>query len=287
MGAILRARDKDGNVYDIPAIRGAKGDPGPQGEKGETGAGFKVLDYYESLEALEAAVPSPEPGDAYGVGAAEPYDIYIYGETAGWKNNGKLQGAKGDTGQQGPQGETGPQGPQGETGPQGPQGETGPKGETGPAGADGSPGADGVGITSVEQTVTSTEDGGDNKITVTLSNGESIVFNVKNGSKGSTGEDGPEGPQGPAGKPSAIQVILAADGWDEAELTQTVTAAGVLADETAQLILPVPAISSRAEYIDAGVLCTNQAANSLTFTCSSIPAASLTVYVTMQEVSMG
>lgn len=82
-------------------------------------------------------------------------------------------------------------------------------------------------------------------------------------------------------------MILAADGWDEAELTQTVTAAGVLADETAQLILPVPAIASRSEYVAAGVLCTNQAADRLTFTCSSIPTASLTVYVTMQEVSMG
>ena len=36
---------------------------------------------------------------AYGVGTAEPYDIYIYDSVSkSWKNNGPLQGAKGDTG---------------------------------------------------------------------------------------------------------------------------------------------------------------------------------------------
>ena len=76
----------------LAALKGAKGD------KGDTGAGFKVLDYYDTVEALEAAVPNPNIGDAYGVGTAEPYDIYIYGETSGWVNNGALQGAKGDKG---------------------------------------------------------------------------------------------------------------------------------------------------------------------------------------------
>ena len=86
---------------------------GPQGPQGETGSGFKVLDYYATLDALEAAVPSPEPGDAYGVGTGEPYDIYIYGKSSGWVNNGPLQGAKGDTG---PQGAPGVQGPAGAAG---------------------------------------------------------------------------------------------------------------------------------------------------------------------------
>ena len=70
---------------------------GPQGPQGETGSGFKVLDYYATLDALEAAVPSPEPGDAYGVGTGEPYDIYIYGKSSGWVNNGPLQGPAGYT----------------------------------------------------------------------------------------------------------------------------------------------------------------------------------------------
>ena len=98
MGAILRARDKDGNVYDIPAIRGAQGPEGPQGPKGDTGSGFKVLDYYDTLEALEAAVTAPIAGDAYGVGTAAPYDIYIYGKTSGWRNNGPIRGEQGPAG---------------------------------------------------------------------------------------------------------------------------------------------------------------------------------------------
>ena len=63
--------------------QGEKGDTGPRGEKGEkgdkgdTGAGFKVLDYYATLDALKEDIQAPNVGDAYGIGTAEPYDIYI------------------------------------------------------------------------------------------------------------------------------------------------------------------------------------------------------------------
>ena len=50
-----------------------------------------------------------------------------------------------------------------------------------------------VGIQSVEQTATSTEDGGANIITVTKTDGTSSTFTVKNGSKGSTGATGADG----------------------------------------------------------------------------------------------
>ena len=116
-----------------PATVNIRGPQGAQGAKGDTGEGFAVLGYYASLSALQAGVSNPSAGDAYGVGAGEPYDIYIWdGINSVWVNNGPLQGAKGDTGPQGPQGETGPQGSQGEAGPQGPQGETGPAGPAGP-----------------------------------------------------------------------------------------------------------------------------------------------------------
>ena len=78
---------------------------GPKGDKGDTGKDFTVLDYYDSLEALNNAVTSPEVGDAYGIGSGIPYDIYIYSPTKGWVNNGAIQGAKGDQGIQGIQGE--------------------------------------------------------------------------------------------------------------------------------------------------------------------------------------
>lgn len=69
-------------------------------------------------------------------------------------------------------------------------------GSDGAAGKDGSSGADGVGVASVEQTTTSTDDGGENIITVTLTNGTKYTFTVKNGSKGSTGAAGNDGTNG-------------------------------------------------------------------------------------------
>ena len=51
---------------------------------------------------------TPEDGAAYGVGAAAPYDIYVWDAVGKqWVNNGAIQGPKGDTGDPGPQGEPG------------------------------------------------------------------------------------------------------------------------------------------------------------------------------------
>lgn len=82
--------------------------------------------------------------------------------------------------------------------------------------------------------------------------------------------------------PKSIQITLSASGWSSN--TQTVTVTGVLADETKQLIQPMPAIASQSAYYEAGILCTGQAANQLTFTCQTVPMSDLTVYVVMQEV---
>ena len=77
--------------------RGPKGETGAQGPKGDTGAGFLVKGYYATASVLEASVQNPMAGDAYGVGASEPYDIYIFdGVTESWINNGPLQGARGE-----------------------------------------------------------------------------------------------------------------------------------------------------------------------------------------------
>lgn len=69
-----------------------------------------------------------------------------------------------------------------------------------PVGKDGQQGTDGVGIRSVVQTATSTEDNGRNEITVTLTNDATSKFYVENGSKGSTGAQGPAGQDGQDGK---------------------------------------------------------------------------------------
>ena len=89
-------------------------------------------------------------------------------------------GPQGPQGEKGEKGDTGAAGAQGETGPQGPQGEKGEMGDTG---------AQGVGIASVEQTTESTEDGGENVITVTLTDGTESTFTVRNGSGGSAEAD--------------------------------------------------------------------------------------------------
>ena len=86
-------------------------------------------------------------------------------------------------------------------------------------------------------------------------------------------------------KPKQISVTLPASGWNSSSKTQAVTVSGVLADETAQLITLTPALASQTAYYDAGILCTRQAADSLTFTCKTVPTADLAVYVVIQEVT--
>ena len=84
-------------------------------------------------------------------------------------------------------------------------------------------------------------------------------------------------------KPKSVSVTLPASAWSSN--AQAVTVNGVLADETKQLIQPMPAMASQTAYYEAGILCTGQAANQLTFTCKTVPTADLTVYVVIQEVS--
>lgn len=88
-------------------------------------------------------------------------------------------------------------------------------------------------------------------------------------------------------KPKCVTVTLSSSGWDSTAKTQTVTVTGVNASETAQMITPTPALASQTAYYEAGILCTGQAADSLTFTCKTVPTADLTVYVVIQEVAQG
>lgn len=84
-------------------------------------------------------------------------------------------------------------------------------------------------------------------------------------------------------KPIYRTVTLTASGWSSN--TQTVTVSGVLADETAQLIQPMPAVASQNAYISAGVICSGQGANHLAFTCSTTPTEDISLYVVLTEVS--
>ena len=153
--------------------KGETGATGPQGPKGETGNGFKIMGYYTSVSALQSAVPSPAVGDAYGVGEAEPYDIYIWGG-ASWVDNGPIQG---------------PAGPQGEPGE---KGEKGDKGDTGPAGAAGSSGVTFTPSVDASGNLTWTNDGG-------LANPDAVNIRGPQGARGETGPQGETGAEGPAG----------------------------------------------------------------------------------------
>lgn len=64
---------------------------------------------------------------------------------------------------------------------------------------EGESGEDGVGIDSIT-TVESAEDGGNNVVTIHLTDGTQSSFNVKNGHKGSNGAQGPQGERGPQGE---------------------------------------------------------------------------------------
>ena len=72
-------------------------------------------------------------------------------------------------------------------------------------------------------------------------------------------------------------ITLLAANWSN--YSQSVTVTGVSATETDQLIQPVPAAVSLNAYQTAQVQATGQAADSLTFSCKTVPLVDLTVYV--------
>lgn len=79
-----------------------------------------------------------------------------------------------------------------------------------------------------------------------------------------------------ATKHTTLTVTLAVASWNSSTKQLSVTASGVTASNLVH-VSPAPASWSVASA--AGVYCSAQAANSLTFTCSSIPTAAITVNV--------
>ena len=173
----------------LTAIKGPQGPAGKKGDKGDTGeagSSFAILGYFDTLNALKAAVPNPKAGDVYGVGTVPPYNIYIWDSVHGkWVGNGNLQGPQGETGPAGPQGEQGVRGPQGEQGIQGPEGKRGPQGEIGPAGPQGEQGV--------------------------------------RGPQGEQGIQGPEGKQGPQGETGPAGPVGGSSNFVRYDAAQTLT----------------------------------------------------------------
>ena len=73
-------------------------------------------------------------------------------------------------------------------------------------------------------------------------------------------------------------VTLPASGWSTSAKSQTVTVNGVDAD-TIVMVSPAPA--SFTAYGAAGIYCSAQGTNSLTFRCAKVPSASIIVNVAL------
>ena len=81
---------------------------------------------------------------------------------------------------------------------------------------------------------------------------------------------------GAQAKAKTLTLTLAAVGWHTSSKTQTRAATGVTASN---VIIVSPAPASQEAYGKAGVKCTAQGENSLTFSCESIPTEALSVNI--------
>lgn len=172
-------------------IQGPQGEQGIQGQKGDKGDPFVIAKTFTSVEEMNGSFDTDNVSEGQfvmitnDVSDADNAKLFVKGSDK-YIFITDLSGA---------------QGIKGETGEQGPQGIQGPQGETG---------ASGVSVSSVKQTTTSSEDGGNNIITVTLSDGTVSTFTIKNGNKGEQGIQGKQGPQGiqgevgPQGEPGKV-----------------------------------------------------------------------------------
>ena len=86
-------------------------------------------------------------------------------------------------------------------------------------------------------------------------------------------------------KPMLRTATLTTSGWSSN--SQTATVNGVVADTSAQLITVSPANKASATaWGEAGVFCSAQGANALTFVCDSTPSANISVNISIQEAQL-
>ena len=81
-------------------------------------------------------------------------------------------------------------------------------------------------------------------------------------------------PSAPTGTITGSVAILTTSGWSNN--TQTATVQGVT---SSNIIIASPAPASLNAYTEAQIQCTAQATNSLTFSCGTVPSASISVNV--------
>lgn len=88
-----------------------------------------------------------------------------------------------------------------------------------------------------------------------------------------------------SGGVALIPIVLTVDGW--VENNQTVAVERIVADETKQLIQPLPASVSKDVYDECNIQCIAQNDGSLTFSCDNIPAEDVNLFITIQMVGNG
>ena len=172
-------------------------------------ANFVVLGQYDTLALLQAAHPAGSAGDAWAIGEAEPYDVYVWDvDRAAWANIGPLQGAKGEKGvgiaqiaRTAGDGSAGSVDTYTITYTDGTsttyQVKNGADGRNGQDGKQGPQGEQGVGIASIARTAGDGSAGSVDTYTITFTNGTSTTYQVTNGRDGSNGQDGAPGRDAP------------------------------------------------------------------------------------------
>lgn len=145
---------------------------------------------------------------------------------------------------------------------------------------------DGAGLATVNQIINERL----NKKQDALTAGDNIIIEQKNGETvisstggGSVNWDDINGrPDLSTVSSMSVKIItLLADSW--VEKSQTIIVGGILADETKQLIVPLPASDNEDAYNAAEVKCTTQGENKLTFACADMPVSDLVVNVFVIE----
>lgn len=294
--------------------KGDTGEPGPQGPKGDTGAQGPKGDPGEQGPAGpegpqgpagEDGAPGPQgPAGADGQdGAQGPA-----GENGGYyspsvDSDGNLTWAASKEGM--------PDIPSSNIrGPQGPAGQDGAQGEQGPAGAAGQ-NATINGVTALTIQASGGLTGSQSEGTFTISlpaGGQKNQVLKRDASGGAVWGDqqasevdfipGTSGLISDTVQAALVEVnekvkagalilrsaTLTPSGWSGN--SQTVTVNGVVVDTNAQAIDVVPADKDSANaWGEAGVWCTSQGTNSLTFTCESTPSTAISLYIKIQGVT--
>lgn len=168
-----------------------------------------------------------------------------------------------------------------------------------PQGIQGKTGDPGSSIQKIERTAGTGAAGTVDTYTVTLTDGTTTTFQVRNGADGQGAGDMTAEVYDPRGMardvfayadallPVIYVVTLPAEGWEgeDAPFLQSVAVPGVLADPAAQVIHIQP--SDRALWADCALECTEQGVGTLVFSARDKPGEAVTLLVSVQAAKGG